>query len=41
MKTSHTGSESETPAVALRQRAEAIAQGEAFRVSFLVKSITG
>ena len=31
MKTSHTGSESETPAVALRRRAEGMAQGKAFR----------
>jgi PAS domain S-box-containing protein len=40
MKTSHTGSESKTPAVALRRRAEGIAGGEAFRIPEDMESLS-
>ncbi len=40
MKTSRTGSESETPAVALRRRAEEIARGKAFRIPENMESLS-
>ena len=40
MKTSHTGSESQTPAVALRQRAEGIAREKAFRIPENIESLS-
>ncbi|MFH1078906.1 MAG: PAS domain S-box protein, partial [Pseudomonadota bacterium] len=40
MKTSYTGSESETPTVALRRRAEAIDRGKAFRVQEDMESLS-
>ncbi|MBU4580940.1 MAG: HD domain-containing protein [Proteobacteria bacterium] len=40
MKTSRTGSESETPAVALRRRAEGIARGKAFRIPENMESLS-
>ena len=40
MKTSRTGSESETPAVALRRRAEEMARGKAFRIPENMESLS-
>jgi len=40
MKTSHTGSESQTPAVALRQRAEGIAREKAIRIPENIESLS-
>jgi len=40
MKTSHAGSESETPPVALRRRAEVIAQGKAIRIPEDMESLS-
>ena len=40
MKTSHTGSESQTPAVALRQRAEGIAREKATRIPENIESLS-
>ena len=40
MKTSRTGSESETPAVALRRRAEGIAREKAFRIPENIESLS-
>jgi len=40
MNTSHTGGESETPAVALRRRAEGIARGKTFRIPENMESLS-